>query len=77
LTNPADRLEGAGVQSDAGADRWPLKVVEAVRWVVHQSGSEPDASALIAAVNAGLVELGDPWSLTARGRVVLARRGWL
>jgi len=40
-------------------------------------GPSPDALDFIEAVEAGLVRLGDPWEVTARGRAALRGHGWL
>lgn len=49
-------------------------VLAAVEWVaIGLSGPSPQARDLIAAVNAGLVRLGDPWSVTPQGRAALQR----
>jgi hypothetical protein len=47
-------------------------VLAAVEWVATGlSGSSPDVLDFIAAVNAGLVRLGDPWLVTAQGQAAL------
>ncbi len=53
-------------------------VLAAVEWVASDlTGSSPDVLDFIAAVNAGLVRLGDPCSVTAEGWAVLQRhRRW-
>jgi len=49
-------------------------VLAAIEWVAGGlSGPSPQARELIAAVNAGLVRLGDPWSVTPRGWAALQR----
>jgi len=51
-------------------------VLAATEWVsASLVGPSPQAVDLIAAVNGGLVRLGDPWEVTRRGRVLIERRG--
>jgi hypothetical protein len=40
-------------------------------------GSEPDVLGVIAAVNLGLMELGEEWRATERGQTALREHGWL
>jgi hypothetical protein len=71
-----DRRQPAGA-SAAERSGWPIGVVVAAHWVAHGAGTEPDADNMIDAVASGLIELGDPWTLTERGRAALAAHGWL
>lgn len=49
----------------------------ATKWVACGLGASPDGADLIAAVQDGLVRLGDPWEVTERGRATLRRYGLL
>ena len=51
-------------------------MLAATEWVsASLVGPSPQAVDLIAAVNGGLVRLGDPWEVTRRGRVLIERGG--
>jgi hypothetical protein len=68
---PSSALSGSRPETEPG-------VLAATKWIARGlSGPIPEALDLIAAVNDGLVRLGDPWEVTARGRVALSRHGWL
>jgi hypothetical protein len=56
---------------------WPIGALVAVHWVTYHAGPQPEAVAVIEAVNLGMVELGDPWRATERGRAALREHGWL
>jgi hypothetical protein len=56
---------------------WPIGALVAVHWVSHHAGPEPDAMGVIAASNLGLIELGNEWRATERGRIALHEHGWL
>lgn len=60
-----------------GLCAWPIGALVAVHWVAHHAGPQPDAVAVIEAVNLGLMELGDEWQLTERGQAALREHGWL
>lgn len=68
---PSPALPGPSPETELG-------VLAATKWIARGlSGPSPEALDLIAAVNDGLVRLGDPWEVTARGRAALGRHGWL
>jgi hypothetical protein len=55
-----------------------LRILAATKWVAGGLVEpSPDALDFIEAVKAGLVRLGDPWEVTARGRAALRRQGWM
>ena len=56
---------------------WPIGALVAVHWVAHHTGPQPDAVAVIEAVDLGLVELGEEWRATESGRAALGEHGWL
>ena len=60
-----------------GLRAWPIGALVAVHWVAHHAGPQPDAVAVIEAVNLGLMELGDHWRATERGQTALREHGWL
>jgi hypothetical protein len=61
----------------SGVCVWPIGALVAVHWVTYHAGPQPEAVAVIEAVNLGLVELGDPWRATECGRDALREHGWL
>lgn len=69
MPSPSPSGSSSHLETEAG-------VLAATEWVAAGLvGPSPQAVDLIAAVNGGLVRLSDPWEVTARGRVLIARRG--
>jgi hypothetical protein len=76
-TRSIERPAATTRSPDTDAGGWPIGVIVAAHWVAHKAGTQPNAGNMIEAVEQGLIELGDPWTLTAQGRAALAAHGWL
>lgn len=52
------------------------RAIDAAEWVARGLPEpSPDPRDFIASVRRGLVQLGDPWTVTEHGRAILRRRG--
>jgi hypothetical protein len=64
-------------QPDEATPHWPIGLIVAIHSVAHPYGPNPEPRDMIYAAILGLVELSDPWRVTALGHAALAEHGWL
>lgn len=71
---PAVRDKAGDITEPARAS---IDVVVACHFIEHKTGPEPEPEHVFAAVDAGLVVLDSPWTVTPPGKEILRSHGWL